>query len=97
MRPVDSVRRRAGSGMGKFPIFAIPRAELNDQVVTGINTDVNPLALFTELAGPVGTDIQNLLELSAIQLGGLFTAEQFTDSRIRRKQPRAEALMRLWN
>jgi len=46
---------------------------LIDQVVTGINTDVNPLALFTELAGPVGTDIQNLLELSAIQLGGLFT------------------------
>jgi hypothetical protein len=58
-----------------------------DQVVTELNNDVNPFALFTELEGPIGTDIQNLLELSGIQqdlldpvlglvgsLGGLVTS-----------------------
>ncbi len=58
-----------------------------DQVVTELNNDVNPLTLFAGLEGPIGTDIQNLLDLSGIQqdlldpvlglvgsLGGLVTS-----------------------
>jgi hypothetical protein len=58
-----------------------------DHVVTELNTDFNPFTDFTDLEGPLGTDIQNLLEITGIQqdlfdpvlglvgsLGGLFTS-----------------------
>jgi len=58
-----------------------------DQLVTELKTAFNPFTAFTELEGPIGQDIQNLLELSGIQqdlldpvlgligsLGGLVTS-----------------------
>ncbi|MGO8966900.1 PE-PPE domain-containing protein [Mycobacterium sp.] len=58
-----------------------------DQLVTELDNDFNPFTAFTELEGPIGQDIQNLLELSGIQqdlldpvlglvgsLGGLVTS-----------------------
>jgi hypothetical protein len=58
-----------------------------DQLVDQLNTDFNPFTAFIELEAPVGTDIQNLLDLTGIQqglidplaglvgtLGGLFTS-----------------------
>jgi hypothetical protein len=57
-----------------------------DQLVTQLNDDVNPFTAFTAIEGPLGTDIQNLLDLSGIQqdllnpvlsllgtVGGIFT------------------------
>jgi hypothetical protein len=58
-----------------------------DQVVSELNNDFDPFTVFTEVEGPLGTDIENLLELSGIQqdlldpvlglvgsLGGLVTS-----------------------
>ncbi|BBX46907.1 hypothetical protein GCM10009641_39410 [Mycobacterium cookii] len=58
-----------------------------DQVVAQLNTDFNPLTAFIALEGPLGADIQNLLEVTGIQqdlldpvlglvgtLGGLVTS-----------------------
>ena len=58
-----------------------------DQVVTQLNTDFNSFTLFTAVEGPIGQDIQNLLDLTGIQqdlldpilgpvgpLGGLVTS-----------------------
>ncbi|MGA9493042.1 MAG: PE-PPE domain-containing protein [Mycobacterium sp.] len=58
-----------------------------DQVVTELNTDFNPFTAVIDLEGPLGADIQNLLDLTGIQqdlldpilglvgpLGGLFTS-----------------------
>jgi hypothetical protein len=58
-----------------------------DQVVNELNTNFNPFMLFTELEGPIGQDIENLLVDTGIQqdildpilgligpLGGLFTS-----------------------
>ena len=57
-----------------------------DQVVSELNSAFDPFTAFSELEGPLGTDIDNLLELSGIQqdvldpmlglvgtLGGIFT------------------------
>lgn len=57
-----------------------------DQVVTELNNAFDPFTLFTELEGPIGQDIENLLEQTDIQqalldpilgligtLGGIFT------------------------
>jgi PE-PPE domain len=38
-----------------------------DQVVTELNTAFDPFTLFTQLEGPVGQDIQSLLDLTGIQ------------------------------
>jgi PE-PPE domain len=58
-----------------------------DQFVTQLNTDFNPFTAFIDIEGPLGADIQNLLDLTGIQqdlldpvfglvgtLGGLFTS-----------------------
>jgi PE-PPE domain len=58
-----------------------------DQFVTELNTDFNPFTAFIDIEGPLGADIQNLLELTGIQqdlldpvlglvgsLGGLVTS-----------------------
>ncbi|WP_428339638.1 PE-PPE domain-containing protein [Mycobacterium sp.] len=58
-----------------------------DQLVTELNTDVNPFTAFIDVEAPIGTGIQNLLDLTGIQpdlldpvlglvgsLGGLFTS-----------------------
>ena len=58
-----------------------------DQVVNELNTNFNPFMLFTELEGPIGQDIENLLVDTGIQqdildpilgligpLGALFTS-----------------------
>ncbi len=58
-----------------------------DQLVTELNTDFNPFTAFINIEGPLGADIQNLLELTGIQqdlldpvlglvgsLGGLVTS-----------------------
>ncbi len=58
-----------------------------DQFVTELNTDFNPFTALIDLEGPLGADIQNLLELTGIQqdlldpvfglvgsLGGMFTS-----------------------
>jgi PE-PPE domain len=38
-----------------------------DQVVTELNNDFNPFTLFPAVEGPIGQDIQNLLDLTGIQ------------------------------
>jgi PE-PPE domain len=38
-----------------------------DQVVNAINDSFNPFTLFDELEGPIGQDIQNLLDVTGIQ------------------------------
>jgi hypothetical protein len=58
-----------------------------DQFVTELNTDFNPFTAFIDIEGPLGADIQNLLEITGIQqnlldpvlglvgsLGGMFTS-----------------------
>ncbi len=58
-----------------------------DQLVSGLNTDFNPFTAFIDVEAPIGTGIQNLLDLTGIQqdlldpvlglvgsLGGLFTS-----------------------
>jgi hypothetical protein len=58
-----------------------------DQLVTELNTDVNPFTAFIDVEAPVGAGLQNLLEITGIQqdpldpvlglvgsLGGLFTS-----------------------
>jgi hypothetical protein len=58
-----------------------------DQLITELNTDFNPFTDFIDIEGPLGADIQNLLELTGIQqdlldpvlglvgsIGGLFTS-----------------------
>jgi hypothetical protein len=58
-----------------------------DQFVTELNTDANPFTALIDTEGPLGTGIQNLLELTGIQqdlldpvlglvgsLGGLLTS-----------------------
>ena len=58
-----------------------------DQLVTDLNTDVNPFTAFIDVEAPLGAGIQNLLEITGIQqdlldpvlglvgtLGGLFTS-----------------------
>lgn len=58
-----------------------------DQLVTELNTDFDPFTAFIDVEGPIGTGIQNLLDLTGIQpdlldpvlglvgsLGGLFTS-----------------------
>ena len=58
-----------------------------DQFVTELNTEFNPFTAFIDIEGPLGTDIQNLLDLTGIQpdlldpvlglvgsLGGMFTS-----------------------
>jgi hypothetical protein len=58
-----------------------------DQFVTELNTDFNPFTAFIDVEAPIGTGIQNLLDLTGIQqdlldpvlglvgsLGGLFTS-----------------------
>ena len=58
-----------------------------DQLVTELNTDFNPFTAFIDVEGPLGADIQNLLEITGIQqdlldpilglvgsLGGIFTS-----------------------
>jgi hypothetical protein len=57
------------------------------QLVTELNTDFNPFTAFIDIEGPLGAEIQNLLEITGIQqdlldpglgliglLGGLFTS-----------------------
>jgi hypothetical protein len=57
------------------------------QLVTELNTDFNPFTAFIDIEGPLGADLQNLLELTGIQqdllnpvlglvgtLGGMFTS-----------------------
>ncbi len=38
-----------------------------DQVVNTINDDFNPFTLFDQLEGPIGQDIQDLLNLTGVQ------------------------------
>jgi hypothetical protein len=38
-----------------------------DQVVTELNNAFDPFTLFTAIEGPIGQDIENLLELTGIQ------------------------------
>ncbi|HEX4391607.1 MAG TPA: PE-PPE domain-containing protein [Mycobacterium sp.] len=38
-----------------------------DQFVTELNTDFNPFTAFIDIEGPLGADIQNLLEITGIQ------------------------------
>jgi hypothetical protein len=58
-----------------------------DQVVTTLNNDFNPFLLLTHLEGPIGQEIQTILDDTGIQqdlldpilgllgpLGGLFTS-----------------------
>ena len=58
-----------------------------DQFDTELNTDFNPFTAFIDIEGPLGADIQNLLEITGIQqdlldpvlglvgsLGGMFTS-----------------------
>ncbi len=58
-----------------------------DQLVTQLNGDFNPFTAFTAIEGPIGQDIQNLLDITGIQqdllnpilsllgtVGGLFTS-----------------------
>ncbi|MFZ1164135.1 PE-PPE domain-containing protein [Mycobacterium sp.] len=58
-----------------------------DQLVTELNTDFNPFTAFIDVEGPLGADIQNLLEITGIQqdlldpvlglvgtIGGMFTS-----------------------
>jgi hypothetical protein len=58
-----------------------------DQLITELNTDFNPFTAFIDVESPIGTGIQNLLDLTGIQtdlldpvlglvgsLGGLFTS-----------------------
>ena len=58
-----------------------------DQLVTQLNTDFNPFTAFIDIEGPIGADIQNLLDVTGIQqdlldpllglvgtLGGMFTS-----------------------
>ena len=58
-----------------------------DQLVTELNTDFNPFTAFIDVEGPLGADIENLLEITGIQqdlldpvlglvgpLGGMFTS-----------------------
>jgi hypothetical protein len=47
---------------GMHPIFAC-----TGQFVTERNTDFNPFTAFIDIEGPLGADIQNLLELTGIQ------------------------------
>ena len=66
---------------------ASPAGVPYDQFVTELNTDFNPFTAFNDIEGPLGADIQNLLELTGIQqdlldpvlglvgsLGGIFTS-----------------------
>ena len=58
-----------------------------DQLITQIDADFNPFTAFIDIEGPLGADIQNLLDLTGIQqdlldpvfglvgtLGGLLTS-----------------------
>lgn len=58
-----------------------------DQVVTELNNTFDPYTLFTSVEGPVGQDIQNVLDLTGFQqdilnpilgllgtVGGIFTS-----------------------
>ena len=85
------------------PIFAC-----TGQLVTALNTDFKPFTAFIDIEGPLGADIQNLLELTGIQqdllepvlglvgsLGEMFTSR--TNSPNRPGRDHAGALMRPWN